>query len=230
MVSLAAEAARDSCTVWTWSPHSRPDDLLQFVEMDAGDRKDEIQASVRQARLERSSFQKEGVPGEVGVDIVVSNLKLTSDGNDSSGYRIRVFGMSDKPQAALVARRPAGYRIVAFGGDVRMVGPEVLRRLDANDLKGAKQWLDWAREEQVLQGGDDPLAGPVLPRFWTRGDEPNPDKMRLAAVALMLNSAAIQGHVKDLKAARARAAEADQTKLDLALAALGDCEVTDNIG
>jgi transglutaminase-like putative cysteine protease/Flp pilus assembly protein TadD len=204
--------------VWTWSPHSKPDDILSLVEVDAGDRKDEVKASVRQARLERSSFGKEGVPGDVGVDIVVSNLKLTSDGTDSSGYRIRVFGMSDKPQAALVARRPAGYRIVAFGGDVRMVGPEVLRRLDANDLKGAKQWLDWAREEQVLQGGDDPLAGPVFPRFWTRGDEPNPDKMRLAAVALILNSAAIQEHIGDLKAARAKASEADQTKLDLALA------------
>jgi tetratricopeptide (TPR) repeat protein len=203
--------------VWTWAPHSKPDELVQLMEFDEADRKDEVQAAVQQARRSRSAWEKQGTAGNVSTDIVVSNLKMTTEGNDASGYRIRVFGMSEKPQVALVARRPAGYRIVAFGGDLKMVGPEVLRRLEAHDLKGAKQWLDWAREEQALQGGDDPLAGPVFPRFWARGDDPDPGKMKLAAIALMANSSAVRGHVEDLRAARAKAPEGDQTKLDLAL-------------
>jgi len=98
-----------------------------------------------------------------------------------------------------------------------MVGPEVLHRLDINDFAGARQWLDWAREEQTLRGGDDPLGGPIFPRFWTRGDDPNPDRMKLAAISLMVNSSAIRGHVQYLRAAREKAPEKDRTKLDLAL-------------
>jgi len=93
-----------------------------------------------------------------------------------------------------------------------------LCRIDADDLAGAKQLLDWAWEEESLRGGDDPLGGPVFPRFWTRGDDPDPSHMRLAAVALTVHSFAIRGNLEYLQAARNKAADKDRTNLDLALA------------
>jgi hypothetical protein len=153
------------------------------------------------------------------VDILLANARITREGNDATGYRVRVAGFTNDAMIALVTRRSGVYRIVSLDGDLTMVGPEVLRRIEANDFAGAKQWLDWAREEQSLQGGDDPLAGPEFPRFWTRGDDANLDNMTMAAISLMVHSSAIAEHVAYLESARAKASEKNQTKLDLALAA-----------
>jgi len=204
--------------VWMLAPHSKPEDLLRIADVDSGDETQGVQEAARIGRVVRSGLEKEGIAGTTAADIVLSNLKISTEGSDATGYRIRISGLSERPQVALVARRADGYRIVAFGGEVEMVGPEVLHRLDINDFAGARQWLDWAREEQTLRGGDDPLGGPIFPRFWTRGDDPNPDRMKLAAISLMVNSSAIRGHVQYLRAAREKAPEKDRTKLDLALA------------
>jgi hypothetical protein len=50
---------------------------------------------------------------------------------------------------------------------------EMLDRIQAGDLRGAKALLDWMREDVHLEGGDDPLGGPVFPRFWTKGEAPD---------------------------------------------------------
>jgi tetratricopeptide (TPR) repeat protein len=143
---------------------------------------------------------------------------MSVEGDDKTGYRIRARGLGEKPQTMLVARGADGYRIIAVDNDSAMAGKEILRRLEAGDLKNAKLWLDWVREEQVLTTGDDQLGGAVFPRFWTRGDAAEPERMRLAALALLVDSAAIGGYVEELKSARARAKAPDATRLDLLVA------------
>ena len=49
----------------------------------------------------------------------------------------------------------------------------------------ARRLLDWVREEVKPAGGDDPLAGPVFPRFWTKGQEGSAVELRQAAAALL---------------------------------------------
>jgi tetratricopeptide (TPR) repeat protein len=72
-------------------------------------------------------------------------------------------------------------------------------------------------------GGDDPLAGPMLPRFWTIGDKPDPVRMKLAAAAMMLVTPDPAGDVRpllpSLRECRTHAATPDdQTSCDLLLA------------
>jgi hypothetical protein len=65
---------------------------------------------------------------------------------------------------------------------------EMLDRIKAGDLKGAKVLLDWLREDQHLAGGDDPLGGPIFPRFWTKGQAADARKMKLAAAAILVGT------------------------------------------
>ncbi len=200
-------------------PRAKPEDLFRFTESYPADQKDEAEKSARSAGLLRKSLEREDVTLPVARDLILSNLQMSVEGEEQSGFRIRAAGLGDKPQTMLVARGPAGYRIIALDNDVDMVGEEVLRRLAAKDLKGAKIWLDWAREEVTLSSGDDPLSGAVFPRFWTRGDDADPKKMRLAALALLAGSSAIGEYFDELKsAAQAQAKDSDAIRLDLLLA------------
>ena len=49
-----------------------------------------------------------------------------------------------------------------------------LERIDANDLGGARRWLDWARLELRPANTEDPLEGPAFARAWTVGVESGP--------------------------------------------------------
>jgi tetratricopeptide (TPR) repeat protein len=199
-------------------PQAKPEEMFRYTESYPADQKDEAEKGARGAYLLRKSVEGGDLTLPVARDIILSNLQMSVEGDEQSGFRIRTAGLGDKSQTMLVARGPAGYRIVAGDTDVDMVGEEVLRRLAAKDLKGAKVWLDWAREAVTLNSGDDPLSGPAFPRFWTRGDDADPKKMRLAALALLAGSSAIGEYVGELKSAQAQAKDSDATKLDLLLA------------
>jgi len=204
-------------------PRAKPEEMFRFTESYPADQKDEAEKTARSASVLRKSLEGDGVALPVARDLILSNLQMSVEGDEQSGFRIRARGIGDRPQTMLVAHDPSGYgpggyKVVALGSEVDMVGAEVLRRLAAKDLKGAKIWLDWAREEVTLNSGDDPLSGPVFPRFWTRGDDADPKKMRLAALALLANSAAIGEYISELKSAQAEAKDADAIKLDLLLA------------
>jgi tetratricopeptide (TPR) repeat protein len=202
-------------------PGGKPEDLFHYTESDPADQKDEAEKGARGAHLLRQAMIGEELTLSFARDFLLSNLQMSVEGDEQSGFRIRARGLGDQPQTMLIARRKDGYRIVAMNNEVGMVGEEVLRRLTANDLKGAKAWLDWAREEVVLSSKDDPLGGEVFPRFWTRGDDPDPKKMRLAALALLAGSSAIGEYINELKSAQAQAKGSDAVALDLLLAQAG---------
>lgn len=199
-------------------PRAKPEEMFRYMETDTRDQKEEAEKGARSAHLLRSSLEGEDVSLPVARDLILSNLQMSVEGDEQTGFRIRTSGLGDKTQTMLVARRPEGYRIVAGDTDIEMVGAEVLRRLAANDLKGAKIWLDWARELSTLNAGDDALSGPVFPRFWSRGDDPDPKAMRLAALSVLANSSAIGEYVDEVKSARTQTQGADATRLDLLLA------------
>lgn len=197
-------------------PNASAEDLFRYLEVDPADQKAEALESARGARLLRQSLENEDIPATMAPDLLISNLQMSVDGDEQSGFRIRAK-LGDSPQTALIARRPGGYRIVVMD-DMSSAGREVLRRLSGDDVKGAKLWLDWEREEVTLNAGDDPLGGAVFPRFWTRGDEPEPTRMKLAALALLSDKPAIREYMDFLKEKRGDAKDADAVCLDLLLA------------
>jgi tetratricopeptide (TPR) repeat protein len=99
------------------------------------------------------------------------------------------------------------------------IGLEILDRAAIGDLKGAKQLLDWLREDAHLAGGDDPLGGPIFPRFWTKGAAPDPRRMKLAAAAILVGSrpTVAQGLPILEEARNAAASEQEKTNILLAL-------------
>jgi len=98
---------------------------------------------------------------------------------------------------------------------------EMLDRIKAGDLNGAKTLLDWLREDIHIEGGDDPLGGPVFPRFWTKGQAADARKMKLAAAAILVGTkpTAAQGVAILEEALKDASTDREKTNIQLALAA-----------
>jgi len=199
------------------NPASKPEYLFKYMDFDAEDRKDAATDNANAVHRLRQTLANEDIPTPMAADLLLSNLKMSVEGDDQTGFRIRTSGFGSTPDVMLVTRKNAGFQLVVFE-DFTPVGREVLQRLAANDLKGAKIWLDWTREILRMNNGDDPLGGRLFPRFWTRGDDPDPARMKLAAVAIHAYESGIRDYVDFIKQARAQAKEPEQTRLDLLLA------------
>ena len=87
-----------------------------------------------------------------------------------------------------VVKEDGQYKLLDTDEKPNAIALEMLDRIKAGDLQGAKVLLDWLREDQHLEGGDDPLGGPVFPRFWTKGEAADARKMKLAAAALLVGT------------------------------------------
>jgi tetratricopeptide (TPR) repeat protein len=76
------------------------------------------------------------------------------------------------------------------------------------------------REDQHLEGGDDPLGGPVFPRFWIKGEAADARKMKLAAAAIMVETkpTVAQGVTVLEAALKDAAGDRERTNIQLALA------------
>ena len=87
-----------------------------------------------------------------------------------------------------VVKEDGQYKMLDTIDKPNSIALEMLDRIQAGDLKGAKALLDWMREDLHLEGGDDPLGGPVFPRFWTKGEAADARKMKLAAAAILVGT------------------------------------------
>jgi len=159
----------------------------------------------RQGGVMRFAFESRAMPRAVAADFIVSNLQMAIEGDDRSGYRVRVQSSAAEPRTAFVAQVDGKYRIMGLGGDVAGVGVEVLRQIQAGNLPVAKQWLDRVREVVDRPGGDDPFAWPVFPALWKRSDAADPANMRKAALSLIANTDFVKPHLQELKSAAGRA-------------------------
>jgi transglutaminase-like putative cysteine protease/tetratricopeptide (TPR) repeat protein len=173
-------------------------------------------------RIIASGVRRQGLDPEVAMDVGLSVLDATMEGDDSVGYRIRYQGASltgSVNQVVFVVREDNEYRLLATQEDLSPLGKEALRRVEKGDLAGARRLLDWAREQVQMPGGDDPLAGPVFPRLWAQGSTGGPDEIRYAAAALIAPGKHCEKAVPVLQEGRAKAtSEAARQNFDAALA------------
>jgi len=116
-----------------------------------------------------------------------------------------------------VTRDNGSYREVAGEGSKDSLSGNYLLYLLKNGRdKEARALLDWIRDSMHKGGGDDPLSGPLLPRFWTVGDTADPTKMKWAAAALVADNPAILDMIADLRTAWENANN-DDTRMNFAL-------------
>ena len=126
------------------------------------------------------------------LDVFAANLKFTVEGGDSTGYKISMQSLGSKPKKFFVSKDDGSYKIVTDGKTYSEAGSELLYLLQSGREAEARSLLDWMRELVHRGGGDDPLSGPLLPRFWSSGDSGGPDSMRLAAASLVAFTPAIK--------------------------------------
>lgn len=165
-----------------------------------------------------SAKARKGQFAEVGIDLSLTRAQPKVEGKDATGYKVTLWPSADYKSATYVVKEDGHYKVLGTTRYPAAIGMEVLNRLTANDLTGARVLLDWVREDWHLAGGDDLLAGDPFPRFWTRGKDADVITMKLAAAAILVkyNETAAQG-VTILEGAR-DSARNDTEKLNILLA------------
>jgi tetratricopeptide (TPR) repeat protein len=202
---------------------ARLDELLSrnaravMAAEDADEKKKQLEAG----RQLNSQLAREGTFLDVTVDILAQAFDPKIEGADETGYRLKVQVPGGSNMTFFVVKEDGRYRLLDTDQDPNAIALEMLDRIQAGDLRGAKAMLDWLREDVHLEGGDDPLGGPVFPRFWTRGAAPDANRMKLAAAAILVGSRpTVARGVEILEPAlKAATTERDRQNIQLALSA-----------
>lgn len=135
-----------------------------------------------------SSKARAGIFADVGVDMAAARAQPKAEGSDATGYKVTLWGSASYKEATYVVREEGQYKVLATPRDRAGAALEVLDRLSANDVTGARVLLDWLREDEHLSGDDDPLSGGAFPRLWTKGKNAEASTMKLAAAAILTES------------------------------------------
>jgi tetratricopeptide (TPR) repeat protein len=156
----------------------------------------------------------------VEIDIRLQQVDPKIEGNDATGYRVKVQIPGGRNLTFFVVKEDGQYKLLDSDDRPNAIALEMLDRIKAGDLGGAKVLLDWLREDLHLEGGDDPFGGPVFPRFWVKGQAADARKMKLAAASILVSSkpTAAEGVTLLEEARKDAAGEREQTNILVALA------------
>jgi tetratricopeptide (TPR) repeat protein len=174
-----------------------------------------------------SERAREGYFVELGLDTMLVKAQPKLQGNDASGYKVTLYPSASYKTASYVVKEDGDYKVLATSRFPAAIGLEILDRLTANDLAGARQLLDWLREDQHLAGGDDPLAGEPFPRFWTKGRDADARAMTLAAASILVSSKDTARRGLAILEPAAISSTNDAERLNIALAMLTGYDVLD---
>ncbi len=173
-------------------------------------------------------LSQKGISPDATLDVMFQSMEPKVEGDDRPGYRVTTQVPGGKTMIMFVVREDGKYKLLDSTDKPDALGLEVLDRIEAHNLDGARVLLDWLREEQHLSGGDDPLAGLAFPRIWTKGKDADEAHMKLAAGAILVQQrpTAARGVavLEDLRSAFTT----DTDKLNLALALIEGYSETDN--
>jgi Flp pilus assembly protein TadD len=189
---------------------------------------EEVKHILEQGAKLRRSLVRSGSSPDVVLDILTQLVQPKVDGGDAAGYRIKMEIPGGKNQTIFIVRENDRYKFLDSAEKPNGIGLEILDRVAAGDLAGARVLLDWLREERHLGGGDDPLSGDAFPRLWTKGQEASAAQMKIAAAGILAGTkpTAAQG-VAILEPALATAAS-EQAKLNIQLALVTGYENLDD--
>ena len=171
----------------------------------------------------RIQLERTGLPLAVLGDIAIPNMRFSVEGKGSPGYKVTVMAVGTGPQEGFVVREDGAYKLLELvsgkDGVPEHLGWQALEELDKNDLAGARQWLDWARDEVHINDSDDPLSGQPFPHFWTRGQQGSADEIRTAALVLVPSKELRDQDIATLLKARdSLKSEEQKGRLDMVIA------------
>lgn len=155
---------------------------------------------------------------DVTIDIMLQAFDPKGDGDDTTGYREKVQIPGGPKLTFFVVKENGQYRLLDSLDKPNAIALEMLDRIKAGDLNGAKVLLDWIREDQHLAGGDDPLGGPVFPRFWIKGETADAHKMTLATAALLVGSKPTAARGVSILEEEEKNAKTDREKTNIEIA------------
>jgi tetratricopeptide (TPR) repeat protein len=164
----------------------------------------------------RQQLTKAGLTVRGVMEMALGIMPFALDGDDASGYRLSSEFGTQKIRAYMLTE--GGKYLIRSVDRASVLGEEVLSRIEKGDLTGAKRWLDWAREEVQLGGGEDPLSGAAFPRLWSRKGAVDRAKMEVAAAVLASTPGKAEKSLAIVSKARESAAsETERLNLDLGL-------------
>ena len=186
---------------------------------------EDLEKSLKAGRQFRRSMARNGSSADVTLDIILPSIEPKGEGNDASGYRENLVIPGGTKLTVFVVKEDGKYKVLGTTEKPNAIGLEILDRVVANHPDQARVLLDWMREEQHLEGGDDPMAGAAFPRFWTKGKDGDAKQMKLAAAAILVQTkpTAKQG-VAILEEAK-KSASSDSEKMNINLALLQGYDV-----
>ena len=201
----------ESMTVDKWLSMSSRNYRKVLQQADPKELEEALQSATREGRTTRNY----GLPFDLIPSYLMQYFAPKVEGSDTLGYRISL----STGHVFYVVKEEGNYKILDSNSMPGAIGLEILDRIAAGDLNGAETLLDWLREGQTLSGGDDPLEGYAFPRMWTKGEAPDPNKMKLAAAAILAqNEVTAQQGVSILESAKGLVAgDSDKAAVELAL-------------
>ena len=182
--------------------------------------REDLEKALRTGKDVRRKLAHQGSPPDLTVDILMQIIEPKEDGDDASGYRERMQIPGAQNITMFVVKEDGKYKLLDTSKKSNAIGLEILDRVASKDLGGAATLLNWLRDEQHLEGGDDPLTGEAFPRFWTKGRQADAAQMKLAAAAILVQTkpTAKQG-IEILEDAK-KSATTDSEKADINLGLL----------
>ncbi len=191
------------------------------VKLDAST-KEELVRGLSSAGVNGRTIEQSGLSMENAIDLALAAIELNVDGDERSGFRIRVrapLAGAAIDQSFFVVKERGHFRLRAVGAAPALLGDEALARVDAGDLVGARRWLDWARELYPAGSDGELPATASFAAFWNKGSTGGKDETRLAAATLSAFSDDGRPATAILERARKGASGKRKLQLDLALAA-----------
>jgi hypothetical protein len=79
-------------------------------------------------------------------------LDPKGEGDDATGYREKVEMLGGTTMTVFVVKEDGQYKVLDTLDKPNSIALEMVDRVNAGDLKGAKALLDWMREDQHLGG------------------------------------------------------------------------------
>jgi len=228
MVSLLADGADEKAL----EKYLTADQVKLEHEAPKEDDEDESDATAnRSLAMVRNQMLDDSLPARVIADIALASLQYQLDGDDKSGYRVRMrpqAGLADATksfptEAFFIVKENGKYVISAVLHQPEMIGWSALRFANAGDTESARKWLNWAREEITAGNvGDDPLDTSPFATLWAKSKQnATVDEIRVASAALMLRRPYASTALPILTEARDKATSEDmKTHIDLALSAI----------
>ncbi len=181
---------------------------------------EDLKHIIERGKVWNAALAREDDSMDLELDVDLQEADPKGEGSDATGYweKLGISGVANP--AIFLVKEDGAYKILGTSEEPDAVALEILDRIGAGDLKGAKALLDWLRDEVHLEGGDDPLGGPVFPRFWMKGEAADARKMKLAAAAILAGTkpTAAQGVALLEEARKDAASDRERTNILLALA------------